>query len=251
MTAGPEFQGRPEPWRVKVITLFPELFPGPLECSLAGKALRGGLWRLETVNLREFGAGPHRNVDDRPVGGGPGMIYRPDVVAAALEAAAEDTPADPEVWPCIFFTPRGRRLQQAQVEELSRAAGMTLLCGRFEGVDERVLQRYRLSEISIGDYVLSGGEIAAHVLIDAIVRRIPRVLGNQASIEEESHAGGLLEHPQYTRPRVWQEISVPEVLLSGNHAEIAEWRRAEAERATRLRRPDLWQARRGGSPSDT
>ncbi len=251
MKAGPENRRCAEPWKVKVITLFPELFPGPLDCSLAGKALQDGLWRLETIGLREFGAGPHRNVDDRPLGGGPGMVYRPDVVAAALEAAAVDTPSDPEIWPCIFFTPRGRRLRQAQVEELSRAAGMTLLCGRFEGVDERVLQRHRLSEISIGDYVLSGGEIAAHVLIDAIVRRIPRVLGNQASIEEESYASGLLEYPQYTRPRVWQEISVPEVLLSGNHAEIVQWRRAEAERATRLRRPDLWQAHRGGRQSDT
>ena len=163
MKAGPENRRCAEPWKVKVITLFPELFPGPLDCSLAGKALQDGLWRLETIGLREFGAGPHRNVDDRPLGGGPGMVYRPDVVAAALEAAAVDTPSDPEIWPCIFFTPRGRRLRQAQVEELSRAAGMTLLCGRFEGVDERVLQRHRLNEISIGDYVLSGGEIAAHV----------------------------------------------------------------------------------------
>ena len=251
MTAGLKNRQGAVPWKVKVITLFPELFPGPLDCSLTGKALRDGIWKLETISLREFGAGPHRNVDDRPAGGGAGMVYRPDVVAAALDAAAVDTPADPEIWPRIFFTPRGRRLRQQQVEELSGAAGMTLLCGRFEGVDERVLQRYRLSEISIGDFVLSGGEIAAHVLIDAIVRRIPRVLGNQASIEEESYAGGLLEYPQYTRPRVWQQISVPEVLLSGNHAEIAQWRRAEAERATRLRRPDLWRMRRGGGQDDT
>ena len=250
MNAGPDCQRRAEPWKVKVITLFPELFPGPLDCSLTGKALRDGLWRLETINLREFGAGPHRNVDDRPVGGGPGMVYRPDVVAAALEAASADTPADPDIWPRVFVTPRGRRLQHAQVKELSTADGMTLLCGRFEGVDERVLQKFGLSEISIGDFVLSGGEIAAHVLIDAIVRRIPRVLGNQASIEEESYAGGLLEYPQYTRPRVWREISVPEVLLSGNHAEIAQWRRTQAERETRLRRPDLWQAYRGGMRDD-
>ncbi len=239
------------PWKAKVITLYPELFPGPLGCSLAGKALRENLWALETIDLRRFGLGAHRLVDDRPAGGGPGMVFKPDVVASALDSASSGTPDDPDLWPVICLTPRGQRLRQPHAVKWSGCRGVTLLCGRFEGIDERVIQSYRLTEISVGDFVLSGGEIAAHALIDSVVRLIPRVLGNQASATEDSHTGGLLEYPQYTRPRIWRGIPVPGVLLSGNHAEIAEWRKTEAMRATRRRRPDMWQAFRAETGSRT
>lgn len=229
-------------WVARVITLFPEAFPGTLGLSLTGKALDMGLWALETIDLRPFGEGRHRNVDDTPAGGGAGMVLRPDVVARALDAAAEGTPADRARWPVVYLSPRGRPFRQADARRFAAAEGITLLCGRFEGVDQRVLDAYAVEEVSLGDFVLTGGEIAAQALIDATVRLIPRVLGNQASTEEESFSHGLLEHPQYTRPNVWEGRAIPEVLLSGHHARIADWRRAEAERLTRERRPDLWRA---------
>lgn len=229
-------------WVARVITLFPEAFPGTLGLSLTGKALDMGLWALETIDLRAFGEGRHRNVDDTPAGGGAGMVLRPDVVARALDAAAEGTPGDRARWPVVYLSPRGRPFRQADARRFAAAEGITLLCGRFEGVDQRVLDAYAVEEVSLGDFVLTGGEIAAQALIDASVRLIPRVLGNQASTEEESFSHGLLEHPQYTRPNVWEGRAIPEVLLSGHHARIADWRRAKAERLTRERRPDLWRA---------
>jgi len=229
-------------WAVKIVTLFPDAFPGTLGLSLTGKALDMGLWALETIDLRPFGEGKHRNVDDNPAGGGAGMVLRADVVAKALDQAAIGTPPDRARWPVIYLSPRGKPFDQATARRLSQSDGITLLCGRFEGVDERVLEAYGVEEISLGDFVLTGGEIAAQALIDATVRLIPRVLGNQASTEEESFSDGLLEHPQYTRPTVWEGRAIPEILQSGHHARIADWRRAEAERLTKERRPDLWRA---------
>lgn len=229
-------------WTAKIVTLFPEAFPGTLGLSLTGKALDLGLWALETIDLRPFGEGRHRNVDDNPAGGGAGMVLRADVVARALDQAALGTPADRGRWPVVYLSPRGRPFDQATARRLAAADGITLLCGRFEGVDERLLEAYGVEEISLGDFVLTGGEIAAQALIDATVRLIPRVLGNQASTEEESFSDGLLEHPQYTRPTDWQGRAIPEVLLSGHHAKIAAWRKAMAERLTKERRPDLWRA---------
>lgn len=229
-------------WTAKVITLFPEAFPGTLGLSLTGKALDFGLWRLEPTDLRAFGEGKHRNVDDTPAGGGAGMVLRPDVVDAALRHAAQGTPADRARWPVIYLSPRGRPFDQATARRLAGCDGITLLCGRFEGVDQRVLDAHQVEEISLGDFVLTGGEIAATALIDATVRLIPRVLGNQVSTEEESFSEGLLEFPQYTRPTDWQGRAIPEVLQSGHHAKIATWRKAMAERLTKERRPDLWRA---------
>ncbi|MGC9368158.1 MAG: tRNA (guanosine(37)-N1)-methyltransferase TrmD [Paracoccaceae bacterium] len=229
-------------WTAKVITLFPEAFPGVLGQSLTGKALDQGLWALETIDLRPFGVGKHKNVDDTPAGGGAGMVLRPDVVDAALRQAAVGTPPSRADWPVIYLSPRGRPFNQAMAQRFSQADGMTLLCGRFEGVDQRVLDHHRIEEVSLGDFVLTGGEIAAQALIDATVRLIPRVLGNQASTEEESFSDFLLEHPQYTRPAVWEGREIPEVLLSGHHAKITAWRKAMAERLTKERRPDLWRA---------
>lgn len=229
-------------WTAKVITLFPEAFPGTLGLSLTGKALDFGLWRLEPIDLRPFGIGRHQNVDDTPAGGGAGMVLRPDVVDAALSAAAEGTPRDRARWPVIYLSPRGKPFDQATARRLSACDGITLLCGRFEGVDQRVLDHHGVEEISLGDFVLTGGEIAATALIDATVRLIPRVLGNQDSTEEESFSEGLLEFPQYTRPTDWQGRAIPEVLQSGHHAKIATWRKAMAERLTKERRPDLWRA---------
>jgi tRNA (guanine37-N1)-methyltransferase len=229
-------------WKAKVITLFPEAFPGVLGQSLTGRALDQGLWALETINLRQFGEGRHRNVDDTPAGGGAGMVLRPDIVGAALKQAAAGTPADRAAWPVVYLSPRGKRFDQAMARRFAQAGGITLLCGRFEGVDERVLEHFRVEEVSLGDFVLTGGEIAAQALIDATVRLIPRVLGNQASTEEESFSEGLLEHPQYTKPAVWEGRAIPEILLSGHHANIASWRKAMAERLTKERRPDLWRA---------
>lgn len=227
-------------WCARVITLFPEAFPGILGLSLTGKALAQGLWALETRDLRPFGIGRHKNVDDNPAGGGAGMVLRADVVAAALDEAALGTPADRSRWPVVYMSPRGRPFDQATARRLAAADGMTILCGRFEGVDERVLQAYGIEEISLGDFVLTGGELAAQALLDATVRLLPGVLGNAASTEEESFSAGLLEYPQYTRPAVWQGREIPPVLMSGNHGEIAKWRKAEAHRLTRERRPDLW-----------
>ncbi len=244
MTGRPELA---EAWTAKVITLFPRAFPGVLGASLTGKALDEGLWRLQPIDLRLFGVGKHRNVDDTPTGGGAGMVLRADVMGAALDHAAEGTPADRSAWPVIYLSPRGAPFAQATAHRLSAAQGVTLICGRFEGLDQRVIDRYAIEEVSLGDFVLTGGEIAAQAVIDATVRLIPGVLGNQASTEEESFSHGLLEHPQYTRPAVWDGRAIPEVLLSGDHGKVADWRRAESERLTREKRPDLWDAYRGKS----
>lgn len=240
MTPTPRLKGA---WTAKIVTLFPEAFPGVLGQSLTGKALQEGLWALETIDLRPFGAGKHRNVDDTPAGGGAGLVMRPDVLGRALDQAANGTPDDATRWPRVYLSPRGKPFTQADAARFSKAEGMTLLCGRFEGVDQRVIDHFALEEISIGDFVLTGGEIAAQALVDATVRLIPNVLGNQASTEEESFSDGLLEHPQYTKPATWRGHDIPEVLMSGHHQRIAEWRRAEAERLTQERRPDLWARR--------
>jgi tRNA (guanine37-N1)-methyltransferase len=228
-------------WRATVLTLFPGMFPGPLGDSLLGRALNEGLWHLETVDLRRFGLGRHRAVDDTPAGGGPGMVMRPDVIAAALDAA-------PRPGPVLYLSPRGRRFDQDMAKALAEAPGATFLCGRFEGVDQRVIEARGMVEVSLGDFVMTGGEIAAMALIDATVRLIPRVLGNAGSVEEESFAHGLLEAPHYTKPAVWEGREIPEVLLSGHHARISRWRREQAERLTKERRPDLWRALREGGP---
>lgn len=229
-------------WVAKVITLFPDAFPGTLGLSLTGKALDMGLWAVETIDLRLFGEGKHRNVDDTPAGGGAGMVLRPDVVAKAFDEAALGIPPKRKDWPVIYLSPRGKPFCQADAHRFAAAKGMTLLCGRFEGVDQRVLDAYEVEEISLGDFVLTGGEIAAQAMIDATVRLLPNVLGNQASTEEESFSKGLLEHPHYTRPTVWQDRNIPEVLLSGHHGKVEAWRHSEAEKLTRDRRPDLWDA---------
>ncbi len=222
-------------FKATVLTLYPEMFPGPLGVSLAGDALARGLWALETRNIRDHGIGRHRAVDDTPAGGGPGMVLRCDVIAAALDAAV--APDDPR--PRLLMSPRGHPLTQARVRSLASGPGVIVLCGRFEGVDERVIAGRSLQEVSIGDYVLSGGEIPAMVLLDACVRLLPGVMGKDASGAEESFEGGLLEYPHFTRPREWEGRAIPDVLLSGDHGAIARWRRAEAERITRERRPDL------------
>lgn len=222
-----------------MLTLFPEMFPGPLGVSLVGQALDAGVWTLATLPLRKFGIGRHRAVDDTPAGGGAGMVMRADVIAAAIDQARVDEPSAP----LIYLSPRGEPLTQALAAELADGPGVMLLAGRFEGVDERVIAGRNMREVSIGDYVLSGGEIAAMVLLDACVRLLPGVIGGAASLSEESFEGGLLEYPQYTKPREWEGRSIPEVLLSGDHKRIAQWRRAEAERITAARRPDLLRRR--------
>lgn len=238
-------------WRSLVLTLFPEMFPGPLGLSLAGKALERGLWALDVLDIRDFARDKHRSVDDTPFGGGAGMVMRPDVVDAALAAAAERWQQDQEVGgpagrqpPVVYLSPRGRLLTQDLVRELAAGPGLTLLCGRYEGVDQRVLEAREVLEVSVGDYILSGGEPAALVLMDAVVRLLPGVMGNEGSPYEESFGAegfeGLLEYPLYTRPAVWQGRPVPEVLTSGHHEKVRRWRRAEAEEITRTRRPDLW-----------
>lgn len=237
---------RAPPWLAKVITLFPEMFPGPLGYSLAGQALERGLWQLETMALRDFAPDPHRTVDDVPFGGGAGMVMRPDVVARAVDAARAQGPERP----AVFLTPRGRPLTQAGVAALAAGAGVVILCGRFEGVDQRVIEARGLEELSLGDVVLSGGEPAAIAMIDACVRLLPGVVGDPESLTEESFAGDLLEYPHYTRPQVWEGRSVPEVLVSGHHARIRAWRQEQAERLTRCRRPDLWARRLEGGESN-
>ncbi|MEM9709263.1 MAG: tRNA (guanosine(37)-N1)-methyltransferase TrmD [Pseudomonadota bacterium] len=229
-------------WEARVITLFPELFPGVLGASLTGKALAEGLWRLTPIDLRRFGEGKHRNVDDTPAGGGAGMVLRADVLEKALIEAQRGAPDARKAWPIIALSPRGRPFTQARAKALSKGQGMTLIAGRFEGIDQRFLDHFGVEEVSLGDFVLTGGEIAAMGLIDATVRLIPRVLGNQASLDEESFTEGLLEHPHYTKPAVWQGRDIPGVLLSGHHAQIDAWRKGEAERLTKERRPDLWRA---------
>ncbi|TXN24342.1 MULTISPECIES: tRNA (guanosine(37)-N1)-methyltransferase TrmD [Methylobacterium] len=223
------------PWRATILTLYPEMFPGPLGISLSGDALGRGTWALETRQIREHGIGRHRSVDDTPAGGGAGMVLRCDVLAAAIDAAA---PAD-DPRPRILMSPRGKPLTQARVRALSAGPGAVIVCGRFEGVDERVIAGRGLEEVSIGDYVLSGGEIAALVLIDACVRLLPGVMGKLASGDEESFEAGHLEYPHYTRPREWEGRAIPDVLSGGNHGAIAKWREAESVRLTRERRPDL------------
>jgi tRNA (guanine37-N1)-methyltransferase len=221
-------------WRATVLTIFPEMLPGPLAYSLAGKALKAGLWQLETVDIREFARDKHRSVDDAPFGGGPGMVMRPDVLDAAIDGAGG-------TGPIILLSPRGRRLDQQRVRALAAMPGVRLICGRFEGVDERILEARAIEELSLGDFVLSGGEPAAIALIDACVRLIPGTVGCAETLAEESFSEGLLEYPQYTRPQLWQGRAVPEVLVSGDHRRIKEWRRTEAERVTRENRPDLWE----------
>ena len=226
-------------WAAQVVTLTPGAWPGPLGESLTGRALGDGVWSLRVIDLRAFGEGRHRNVDGTPAGGGAGMVLRADACARALsDALGRARPGTPR----LLMSPRGRRLDQAMARDLAHAPGAVILCGRFEGVDERVIEAFDLREVSLGDFVLTGGDIAAQALIDAAVRLMPRVLGNQRSAEEESFSSGLLEHPQYTRPALWDGRAVPEVLLSGNHAAIDAWRRDAAERLTKERRPDLWRA---------
>lgn len=223
-------------WQARVITLFPELFPGVLGASLTGKALQDGLWQLHTHDLRRFGIGKHRNVDDTPAGGGAGMVLRADVVGPAVEEATANARGR---WPILYMSPRGQRFDQAMARDLAGCQGVTMLCGRFEGVDERVIEHYGITEVSLGDFVMTGGELAAQAMIDATVRLLPGVLGNADSTVEESHSNGLLEHPQYTRPATWEGREIPPVLMSGNHKEIAKWRHQQALELTRARRPDL------------
>lgn len=235
-------------WRAKVLTLYPDMFPGVLGHSLTGRALQEGLWALETLDIRRFALGKHRNVDDTPAGGGAGMVLMADVVSRAIDFADEGQSRDD--WPVIYLSPRGKPFDQSMAQRFSRAKGVTLLCGRFEGVDERVIEARNIEEVSLGDFVLTGGEIAAQALIDASVRLIPRVLGNAESAVEESFSNGLLEHPQYTRPTEWEGRKIPEILLSGHHAKIAEWRHAQSEKLTKERRPDLWRAYKGMDPME-
>lgn len=223
-------------WRATVLTIFPEMFPGPLGASLAGKALAAGIWSLDARDIRAHATDRHRTVDDTPAGGGPGMVMKADVLAKALDAVPHDTR------PRLLMSPRGRPLTQQRVVELASGEGVVVLCARFEGVDERLIAARGLEEVSLGDFVLSGGEIPALALLDACVRLLAGVMGKEASAVEESFADGLLEYPQYTRPPVFEGASIPEVLTAGDHARVAAWRRAEAERLTRIRRPDLWSA---------
>ncbi len=226
------------PWRATVLTLFPEMFPGPLGISLAGRALAAGLWALDAHDIRASATDRHRSVDDTPAGGGPGMVLRADVLAAAIDAVAA-----PAERPRLMMSPRGRPLTQARVAELAAGPGPLIVCGRFEGIDQRVIDGRGLEEVSIGDYVLSGGEIAALTLIDACVRLLPGVMGKLESSSDESFSHGLLEYPQYTRPQIFEGQAIPDILLSGDHAKVAAWRLAESEALTEQRRPDLWAAR--------
>ncbi|MBI3435463.1 MAG: tRNA (guanosine(37)-N1)-methyltransferase TrmD [Proteobacteria bacterium] len=224
-------------WRATILTIFPDMFPGPLATSLAGKARARGLWALDCIDLRDHAPDRHRMVDDTPAGGGPGMVMKPDVVARAVDAVGADAR------PRLLMSPRGVALTQARVRALAQGQGAVIVCGRFEGVDQRVIDGRRLEEVSIGDFVVSGGEIAALALIDACVRLLPGVMGREESAHEESFSDGLLEYPQYTRPQLWEDRPIPPVLTCGDHARIAAWRQVEAERLTRDRRPDLWAAR--------
>ena len=229
-------------WQAQVITLLPDAFPGILGESLMGKALKDGLWQLRTHDLRMYGEGKHRNVDDTPAGGGAGMVLRADVVSKAVTQAKRHARGST---PILYLSPRGKPMDQEMMRELSACDGVILLCGRFEGVDERVLQHHDIAEVSLGDFVMTGGELAAQALIDATVRLLPGVLGNDQSAVEESFSDGLLEHPQYTKPAEWEGRAIPEVLLSGNHGKIAEWRQARSEEITKARRPDLWAKKQG------
>lgn len=232
-------------WSAQIITLFPNAFPGVLGESLTGKALRDGLWQLDTINLRDFGEGKHRNVDDTPAGGGAGMVLRPDVVGRAIDHALGRGPG-----PLVYLSPRGKRFDQQMARDWANLPGITMICGRFEGLDQRILDHYRIAEVSLGDFVLTGGEIAAQAMLDATVRLLPGVLGNAESTEEESHSSGLLEHPQYTRPAEWRGRTIPDVLMSGHHGEIAKWRRTMSEELTERNRPDLWQTYQDAKSKD-
>ena len=225
-------------WTAKVLTLFPEMFPGPLGCSLAGKALDEGVWALETLDIRSFADGNHHVVDDTPFGGGAGMIMRADVIDRALDYVSESF--SQISLPILYLTPRGAPLTQLRVRDLAAGNGVVVVCGRYEGIDERAIDAWNMEEISLGDYILSGGEPAAISLIDASVRLLPGVMGSDLSQNEESFEKGLLEYPQYTRPRIWRERTVPDVLLSGHHDKVRAWRQKESEKITRARRPDLW-----------
>lgn len=235
LTEAPEWVGT---WTAQIITLFPGAFPGVLGESLTGKALRENKWALRTINLRDHGVGKHKNVDDTPAGGGAGMVLRPDVLDAAIQEAGTTARGH---MPLIYLSPRGKRFDQTMAREWAGYDGVTLLCGRFEGVDQRVLDAYNIQEVSLGDFVLTGGEIAAQAMLDATVRLLPDVLGNAESIEDESHSNGLLEHPQYTRPAEWRGRTIPDVLMSGHHGNIEKWRKEQAEEITRERRPDMWE----------
>ncbi len=224
-------------FKATVLTIFPDMFPGFLGKSLAGKGLTQGHWSLKTLDIRDFSDNKHRNVDDTPSGGGPGMVLRADVLSKAVDAAKAEMG---EGKPVVYMSPRGRQFDQAKAQEWLDAGGVTILCGRFEGVDERVLVAHEIEEVSLGDFILSGGEPAAMAMLDSVVRLIPGVMGKVETLEEESFSGGLLEYPQYTRPQVWNGMEIPEVLTSGNHKRVAQWRLDESEKMTRLRRPDLW-----------
>ncbi|SHG88366.1 tRNA (guanosine(37)-N1)-methyltransferase TrmD [Cognatishimia maritima] len=233
-------------WTARIITLFPQAFPGVLGESLTGKALKDGKWQIETTDLRVFGDGKHRNVDDTPAGGGAGMVLRPDVLGKAIDHTLRGVRG---TVPLVYLSPRGAPFTQAMARQWSQCDGVTLLCGRFEGVDQRVLDHYNIQEVSLGDFVLTGGEIAAQAMIDATVRLLPSVLGNADSIEDESHSNGLLEHPQYTRPTEWMGREIPEVLMSGHHGKVAAWRQEQSEALTKARRPDMWEKWLARKPS--
>jgi tRNA (guanine37-N1)-methyltransferase len=231
-------------WRASVLTLFPEMFPGPLAHALAGKAMANGIWSLETVQIRDFATDRHHTVDDTPFGGGAGMVLRPDVLDAAVAHVADDRPM-------LCLTPRGRRFTQADAARLAEGPGAIFVCGRYEGMDQRVIDARGMQEVSLGDFVLSGGEMAALVMLDAVIRLLPGTMGAAESAVEESFSNGLLEYPHYTRPSDWCGRRVPDVLLSGHHGAIAAWRRAESERVTQERRPDLWAAHIAGQQART
>ncbi|QMU58364.1 MAG: tRNA (guanosine(37)-N1)-methyltransferase TrmD [Boseongicola sp.] len=237
MTDRPDIAGA---WTARIITLFPDAFPGTLGLSVTGKALQEGLWQLDPIDLRLFGQGKHRNVDDTPSGGGAGMVLRPDVMGRAIRYAQNGTPTKRAKWPLVYLSPRGKPFTQATAQRFAAADGLTMICGRFEGLDERVIEHFDVEEVSLGDFVMTGGEIAAQAMIDATVRLMPGVLGNDASAEKESFSDGLLEHPQYTRPAEWEGLTIPEVLTSGDHGAVDRWRRTQSERTTRQQRPDLW-----------
>jgi tRNA (guanine37-N1)-methyltransferase len=232
----------PAAWAARVLTIYPKMFPGPLEHALAGKALAVGLWSIETIDIRKFATDKHRTVDDTPFGGGYGMVMKPDVLALAIEHTVAQVAQVSDVpHPVVYLTPRGRPLDQARVRQFASESGIVIVCGRYEGIDERVLDAHDIEEVSVGDFVLSGGEPAAITLIDAVVRLLPGVVNHPEGLADESFEIGLLEYPQYTRPRVWRDRAVPDVLVSGHHDRIREWRQAESERITKARRRDLWE----------
>lgn len=224
-------------FHASIITLYPQMFPGPLGMSIAGRALEKGVWSLETTDIRKFGLGKHRQVDDTPAGGGPGMVLRADVMAAALDHASTENDARPK----LVMSPRGTPFDQAMARKLSTQSGVVILCGRFEGIDQRLIDSRNLVEVSLGDFVLSGGEIAATAMLDSIIRLLPGVMGNAQSGEQESHESNLLEHPQYTRPQIFEGLEIPEILTSGNHQHVKEWQLQQSQNLTRDRRPDLWE----------